>query len=138
MEMTVDVAGREPKPRVINVKQYSSGVDKVVFNFDELPLQNAACSIINNDYKQTLNLQNDKAEWLIPLAFTQSTGCFDIQLELSKENQVWKSDNMVLIVSESTEGSKPISTGNGIMSNIRICATSIVDDGVCGTYTEVV
>jgi hypothetical protein len=116
MTIPITINGREPKPRVINVKQYSANVDSIVFDIvdDELPTDNAKCFIAGSVYRQSIDLvptaTGGAAQWIISSAFTKESGAFDIQLEVTSDNKVWKSDVMLLIVSYSPTGNNTPST----------------------------
>lgn len=139
MEITIGIKGRSPTPRVINVKQYSSKADVVTFAFSEVFSDKAVCAVVGEEYRQSIELKGGKAVWEIAGAFTQKRGSFDIQLEVTDDETVWKSDVMLLIVSESTGGEKPPESGGGdIVGAVTIKAAGVVDEGVIGVYTEVV
>lgn len=117
METKIGVKGRSPTPRIINVKQYSSGVDRIVFTLEEVFGDKAVCAVVGKDCRQSAELDGNRAVWNIAEDFTRKSGSFDIQLEITDEERVWKSDVMLLIVSRSTEGNKPAS-GGGFVSGM--------------------
>lgn len=135
--MVVNMTDRTPKPRVINVKQYASKTDRVVFTLDSVPFEGDA-TIVGEEYRQSVSCENGQIIWDIDGCFTQKSGTFDIQLEMSNDEKVWRSDVMLLIVSKSTEGEKPApdngdsgDSGNGeIVGGIVI--SGIIDAGIVG------
>lgn len=105
--MRVKFNGRTPKPRIINVKQYTNGADRIIFDFDTVPIEDAVCRVTSDSLSQTVTDSGGAVIWDIGDAFTQKSGTLKVQLEMSSGDKVWKSDVMLLIVSESTDGSNP-------------------------------
>lgn len=145
MNMTIEVTGTQPKPRVINVKQNSAGVDEISFKISGLSAftAKAALSVRSDTYKQELSGSISGGEllavWSIPLEFTKKSGCIDIQLELTEDSRTWKSDKLVLIVSESVSGEVLPDAGSGGYGAVGNCIgylDGIVDEGVIGDYTD--
>lgn len=137
MDTTIRLTGREPVPRIINVKQYSSGVDRVIFEFNPLP--EGVGYVTFDGGKQALTLNGNKGVWNVLLPFTRQNGCVEIQLEFVDENTVWKSDLMLLIVSKSYDCPElQTQSGDGIVSKIAyvlgdkaIVDTDIVEKVIC-------
>lgn len=137
MEITIGIRGRSPTPRVINVKQYSSKVDVVTFALGEVFSNKAVCAVVGEEYRQSIELKGGKAVWEIAGAFTQKRGSFNIQLEVTDDETVWKSDVMLLIVSESTGGSRSTESGGyGVAGDSITISDGFVDEGVAGTYED--
>lgn len=136
MEMKICLSGREPKPRIINVKQYSTGADKIIFDLSgcDVNTEEASCFVVGDKYRQQLILNGNNAVWDINGSFTERNGTFYIQLEITKNTVVWKSDVMLLIVSQSTSGEKPqqSSGGYGVAGDTTTLADGIVDEGEIG------
>lgn len=131
MEITICVKGRSPTPGVINVKQYSAKADVVTFVLDGVFSDKAACAIIGEKYRQSIELKDGKAVWEIAGEFTQKRGCFDMQLEVTDGETVWKSDVMLFIVSKSTSGEKLTGSG-GVVGDCIMLADGFVDEGIIG------
>jgi hypothetical protein len=141
MNLTVSITDRTPKPRVINVKQYSSGVDTITFIInDSIPDPSketegdVVCEVIGGGYIQVLTLNNNRAVWSIAAQFTQKSGSFGVQLKVSGKDSEWLSDVMLLIVSESEDGSNVITqqSGYGVVGDCFEYAYGITDNGVVG------
>lgn len=130
MEMEIGIKGRSPKPRIINVKQYSSGVDRILFTLDEGFSDEAVCAVVGKTYRQNAELKGNTVVWNIAGEFTRKSGSFDIQLEITEGEKIWKSDVMLLIVSESTSGDTPVSAGGDIVGSILVYG--ITDNGIAG------
>jgi hypothetical protein len=117
-KMNIALTGRTAKPRVINVKQYSGGVDSITFTIkDSLPTGKVKGYMISDKYRQDIDFTasdtGGTAQWYIADTFTSESGTYDIQLELTNGTAVWRSDVMLLIVSESTNGSEGVTTTPG-------------------------
>ncbi len=128
MEMTINIFDTSPKPRIINVRQYSSGVDKITFIVEDCPVTGEiTANIKGTDLTQEITAQSDEdsvtAIWEIASDFTAEAGCFDVQLRLEGGGKVWLSDIMLLIVSESTDGEQTA-------ENIKIYGDYIMPDSL--------
>ncbi len=111
MEITVTITDTTPVPRVLNVRQYSTGVDRVNFIVTGCSITGEVSACIkSNELMQELTVSRDSEAihclWEIASDFTEKSGCFDVQLRLTSGVNVWVSDRLLLIVSESTEGKK--------------------------------
>jgi len=107
--LEININGISATPRIINVKQYSNGVNTITFTLNTCPLEGKITAYVKSDsLKQEIPVTTTDnsltAVWSIASAFTQESGSYNIQLWLENHTQVWLSDVMVLIVSESTEG----------------------------------
>lgn len=139
MEITIGIRGRSPTPRVINVKQYSSKADVVTFALGEVFSNKAVCTVVGEEYRQSIELKGGKAVWEIAGAFTQKRGSFGIQLEVTDGETVWKSDVMLLIVSESTGGSRSTESGGyGVISDCIDLSDGFVDEGITGYIKPII
>ena len=143
MEMTIDINGKSPKPRIINVKQYTSGVDTITFNLNGVMTAagELTAAVVSDEYRQSITLNGNTAVWCINSVFTSKSGTYNIQLEISNGESVWKSDLMMLIVSGSVSGEKPPESGGGgygVVAAATIKSNGTVDNGVLGIYAEVV
>ena len=133
METQIKVTGRNPVPRVINVKQGSADADKIIFILDTDFGNTARCAVIGDKYRQAAEFNEGIVIWNIAGEFTQNKGSFDIQLEITQGERVWKSDVMVLLVSESAEGSKPVGNAEGdVVGSILTKCSGITDEGIIG------
>lgn len=141
MEITINVNGTAPKPRVINVRQYSSGVDKVNFILNTCPISGEiSAAIVGNELSQTIITQNNgniiSALWEIAPVFTAKSGCFDIQLRLEGSGKIWLSDKMLLIVSESTSGETQVSKSDELITIPKLSIDAIVNQDIIFKYEE--
>lgn len=137
MKITVNITDTAPVPRVLNVRQYSTGVDKVNFIVTGCSITGEVSACIKgNELMQglTVSRQEDVIQclWEIASDFTQKSGCYDIQLRLTSGANVWVSDRLLLIVSQSTDGS--ISVGGSELINYpETLSEGIVDQDITGT-----
>lgn len=107
MDFAINVMGRELKPRIINIKQYSAGVDKIVFNGLDAIASTGKLYIKGDKYKAPVDSYADgKAEWSITKGFTSKAGTKELQLYCEDGDKIWLSDIMILIVSESSDGNE--------------------------------
>lgn len=141
MEITVNISENAPKPRVINLRQYSSGVDKVTFILNTCPIpERVSGSIVGNELIQEItanvNGTNTIALWEIAPEFTSESGCFEVQLRLEGENKVWLSDKIILIISRSTEGNTIVSPNNELISVPKLSIDAIVNKDIIFKYEE--
>lgn len=61
MEMTINISDTSPKPRIINVRQYSSGVDKITFIVEDCPVTGEiTANIKGTDLTQEITAQSDE------------------------------------------------------------------------------
>lgn len=144
MEITININETAPKPRVINVRQYSSGVDTVNFILNTCPIsQEINADVVGNGLQQKINAQinnsNTVALWEITADFTSKSGCFEIQLRLEGNGKVWLSDKMLLIVSESTNGGDSniqTTTSAGQITTAKLSIEAIVNQDIIFKYEE--
>lgn len=141
MEITVNISENAPKPRVINLRQYSSGVDKVTFILNTCPIpERVSGSIVGNELIQeitaTVNGTNTIALWEIAPEFTSESGCFEVQLRLEGEDKVWLSDKILMIVSRSTEGDNQVSSGDEMIGIPKLSIDAIVNQDIIFKYEE--
>ncbi len=138
METKVRVTGRNPVPRVINIKQGTLAADRVIFTLDTAFTSAAKCAVAGDIYRQEAEFEGKAVIWNISEEFTRRKGSFDIQLEITDRGRIWKSDVMVLIVSESTSGNKPVAKSGNMFGDITMCLEGTRDNGIYGKYTEVI
>lgn len=143
MEMTINISDTSPKPRIINVRQYSAGVDKITFIVEDCPVTGEiGASIKGTELTQEITVQSDgntvTAVWEIASDFTAKAGCFDVQLRLEGGGNVWLSDKMLLIVSESTDGDQQAENRNieGFRFDYKPEVLCITADCIFGTIEE--
>lgn len=127
--MNIAITGRDAKPRVINVKQYSSGIDEVTFTISgKLPTGKVKGYMVSDKYRQDIDFTasdtGGTVQWYIADVFTRSSGTLDLQLELTNGTEVWRSDVIMLIVSESTAGDEAVSSSSS--SEYPIIYTKII------------
>lgn len=141
MEITVNINETAPKPRVINLRQYSSGVDRVTFVLNTCPIpEGISGAIVSNELIQEItanvNGTNTIALWEIAPEFTSESGCFEVQLRLEGEDKVWLSDKIILIISRSTEGNTIVSPNNELISVPQLSIDAIVNKDIIFKYEE--
>lgn len=141
MEMTINIADTSPKPRVINVRQYAAGVDKISFMVESCPIAgDVAASVVGTRLKQDITARREgkgiSALWEVASDFTAKSGCFDIQLRLEGSGKVWLSDVMLLIVSESTEGSIQAAAPAEQIITAQLNIDAIIQQDIIFEYEE--
>ena len=137
MDFTATVTDREIKPRIIHVKQYSEGTDRVIFTFEgEMP--QGSPFIKNDTYKKQLTTADNTVIWSVGSEFTSQRGDNTVQLVFENGENRWLSYEIILAVSESEGGSVPIvppqEGGYGVVCDVVGLPFAVLDMGIVGSY----
>lgn len=141
MEITVTITDTTPVPRVLNVRQHSTGVDKVNFIVTGCSITGEVSACIKgNELMQelTVSRQEDVIQclWEIASDFTTESGCFDVQLRLEGNDQIWLSDKMLLIVSKSADGNIQATADAEQITTPKLSIEAIVNQDIIFKYEE--
>lgn len=131
--MNILITNKQPVPSIYNVKQYTSS-DIFVFYvpLTELELLNTdklTANIIAENFTTsitpTFNDTYAVIEWKTKAKETAKSGRFEVQIELSDGESVWRSYKALLVISDSVDGGdntddtpSTSNGGNGIIEGV--------------------
>ena len=141
MQLTININETTPDRRVINVRQFSSAVDHVTFILDTCPISGEVSAyMVEDQLRQEIGVQTGAgtttAQWDISAEFTKTKGFHQVQLRLEGEGKIWLSDVMLLIVSESTEGSIPAAAPAEQIITAQLNIDAIIQQDIIFEYEE--
>jgi hypothetical protein len=110
--MDITINDKQPTPAIYNVKQYTSS-DVFVFymplsELDLLDTAKLTANIITKNFTTEITPeieQNDVViKWNVSAKETAKSGRFELQLELTDGERIWRSYKAVFVVSDSVDG----------------------------------
>ena len=138
--MYVKVINKQMIPCIFNVKQYTGGIETIVFSLpryaEDVDLTTLNARIVTSRFTVPLDIVSTDdtitVSWTIGSTETEESGSFNLQLVFADSTGeiMWRSYMASFVVSKSIAGGEVVNNGGDIIESVTVYPAGLIDNGI--------